>query len=242
MSQLYNIRLPNGDNVVPGDFTTAEPLYSTVEVAPGAFTVLSAFSYGRGGDVPGSAGPRVSNYADTNLEGEGSRIPENEELFIYSLAVEVFLIGEEDAAVSAPMPASAAPFISLQNMLRLQRDLLVVTRIGADAKTYTHAPLSYFPAGTGVASTTSAGRVNLTGVLLSGFVDGNNGGYSSFDNRELASPLHVAGGEIFAVDFRPGPGQVTGLNLDQTPSAGTVPLGRARLRVFAEGLRRRPIA
>lgn len=236
MTQLYQIRLPNGCMVAPGDYTAAEPLYSTIEVAPGAFTILSAFSYGRGGDVPGSVGPRASNYADTNLEGEGNRLPENEEIFIYSLAIEVFMLGVEDT--NEAIPPAQAPDMSLLNMLRLQRDLFVETRIGTDAKRYTHAPMSWFPGGTG-AYQWNAGALTPAGT---GYMAGSNGMPNTYDARQLASPLHIDGGETFGVDVKPGPGQVVGLNLDQTPPvAGTVQ-GRARLRIFLEGLRRRPMA
>jgi hypothetical protein len=236
MTQLYQIRLPNGCMVAPGDYTGAEPLWSTVEVGTAAFTVVSAFSYGRGGDVPGSIGPRTSNYADTNLEGEGNMLPENEEIFVYVIGIEAFMLGAEDTGVDA-IPPSAAPDVSLENILRLQRDLLIETRIGTDAKRYTHAPLSWFPGGTGVEQW-NAGAITPAGT---GYMSGNNGLTSSFDSRQLASPLHVEGGETLTVDFRPGPGSVVGLNLDQTPAAGTV-VGRVRLRVFLDGLRRRPMA
>lgn len=235
--QLYQIRLPNGDMVAPGDFTSAEPLYSTVEIGTAAFQVVSAFSYGRGQEVPGSVGPRMSNYADTNLEGEGNRLPENEEIFVYVLGVEVFMLGQEDTNVDA-IPPTAAPFMSLMNMLRLQRDLLVETRIGTDAKRYTHAPLSWFPGGTGVEQWNAGALLGLANV---GYMSGNNGLTSSYDSRQFASPLHVAGGETLTVDFKPGPGSVLNLNLDQTPPEGVV-TGRARLRVFLDGLRRRPMA
>ena len=36
MAQLWKVRLPNGNVLTPGDWTTAEPLYSTVEVQAGA--------------------------------------------------------------------------------------------------------------------------------------------------------------------------------------------------------------
>lgn len=235
MTQLYQIRLPNGCMVAPGDYTAAEPLYSTVEVGTAAFTILSAFSYGRGGDVPGSVGPRMSNYADTNLEGEGNRLPENEEIFIYALAVEVFMLGVEDTPEA--IPPAQAPDVSVLNMLRLQRDLFVETRIGTDAKRYTHAPLSWFPGGTGALQWNS-GALTPAGT---GYFAGNNGMPNTYDSRQFASPLHIAGGETFGVDFKPGPGSVVGLNLDQTPPSGTVQ-GRMRLRTFLEGLRRRPMA
>lgn len=237
MAQFYQIRLPNGCMVAPGDYTAAEPLYSTIEIGTAAFTIQSAFSYGRGGDVPGSVGPRQSNYADTNLEGEGNRLPENEEIFIYVLAIEAFMLGVEDSGSLDTIPPTEAPDVSVENMLRLQRDLIVETCIGTDAKKYTKAPLSWFPAGTGVEQWNS-GALSSAGT---GYFAGNNGMTSSFDSRQLASPLHVDGGETFHVDVRPGPGSVQGLNLDQTPPSGTV-TGRIRLRIFCEGLRRRPMA
>lgn len=229
MAQLWKIRLPNGKTLTPGDWTSAEDLYSTVEIGTGSFPVLTAFSYGRGASVPGSVAQRQSTLADTNLEGEGNRIPENEELIAYSLAIEVFMIGAEDAQADAIAPADA-PDVSLMNMLRLQRDILVITRIAA-VKEYTRQPLGVFAAGTGVQQYNSAAINAVTGDP---YVAGNNGGVSVSDSRQMASPLYVAGGEGLAVDVKPGPGSVTGLNLTD--------VSRMRLRLFFEGYRRRPVA
>lgn len=229
MAQLWKIRLPNGKTLTPGDWTSAEPLYSTVEIGAGAFPILTAFSYGRGQAVPGAVANRASTYADTNLEGEGSRLPENEELIAYSLAIEVFMVGAENAPVPPAIPPPDAPDVSIQNMLRLQKDLIVIVRIAA-VKEYTRQPLGYFAAGTGVFQYNSAART-LAGT---GYVSANNGGERPEDARQLASPLYVAGGESLAVDVKPGPGQVVGLNL--------TPTSRMRLRLYFEGYRRRPVA
>lgn len=227
MSQLWKIRLPNGKVLTPGDWTSAEPLYSTVEIGSGSFPVLTAFSYGRGAAVPGAVAQRPSTYADTNLEGEGNRLPENEELIAYSMAIEFFLIGAETGTNA--VPAAEAPDLSLTNVLRLQRDLLAIVRIAA-IKEYTRQPVGYFAAGTGVLQHNSAARTNLN----VGYAVGNNGGVNAEDARQFASPLYVAGGESLAVDVKPGPGEVTGLDL----TAGS----RVRLRIFFEGYRRRPVA
>lgn len=230
MAQLWKIRLPDGKVLTPGDWTSAEPLYSTVEIGAGAFPVLTAFSYGRGAAIPGSVAQRRSSYADTNLEGEGARLPENEELIAYALSIEVFMIGVENAQSADVLNPADPPDVSLMNMLRLQRDLLVITRIAA-VKEYTRQPLGIFAAGTGVNQVNSAAQ-NPTSQL--GYVASNNGGVQVCDSRQMASPLYVAGGESLAVDIRPGPGQVTGLNLATT--------SRMRLRIFFEGYRRRPVA
>jgi len=236
MAQLWKIRLPDGRVLTPGDWTSSEPLYSTVEIGAGPFPVLTAFSYGIGGGaVPGSPGPRRSTLADTNLQGEGARLPENEELIAYSLNIEAFLIGPD--AANNELPPVDPPDANLVDMLRLQRDLLVITRI-AFVKEYTRAPLSMFPASTGVVQYNSAARTQVS-AGVGGYVASNNGGASVCDGRQFASPLYIAGGESLAVDIRPGPGSVTNLGGVTT---GLPADSRYRLRLYFEGYRRRPVA
>jgi len=232
MAQFYKVRLPNGNVLHPADWTSAEPLYSTVELAAGAFPVVTAFSYAIGGTVPGSPGQRQSTLGDTNLEGEGSRLPENEELIAYSLSIEVYMIGADGASDPSGLPAVDTPEVSLPNMLRLQRDVLVMTKIAA-VKEYTHSPLSWFPASTGVMQYNSASRTLVSGGAL-GSVSANNGGEGVCDKRQFASPLYVKGGETLAIDVRPGPGSVENLTLDAA--------ARIRLRFYFEGYRKRPVA
>lgn len=230
MAQLLKVRLPNGQTVWPADWTAAEPLYSTVEIGTGSFPVLTAFSGGIGDEVPGSVGARAATIADTNLQGEGARLPENEELIAFSMAIEAFMIGAD--AGTDPIPAPDAPDVSLMNMLRLQRDLLIVTRI-AFVKEYTRAPMAWFPAGCGTKQYNSGSRTTVS-AGTQGTVVGNNGGDSVMDSRQFASPLYIAGGESIAVDFIPGPGSVEGLAL----AAGA----RIRLRTYFDGYRKRPVA
>lgn len=236
MAQLWKIRMPNGKVLIPSDWTSAEPLYSTVEIGAGGFPIQTAFSYSRGGTVPGSIGPRRSTLRDTNLEGEGARLPENEEIIIYTMAISAFHIGAQSDADA--LPPIDPPDVSLLNMLRLQRDLLVVARI-AYVKEYTRQPLSWFPAGTGTKQYNSASRSQFS-AGATGYVASNNGGDGVCDNRRFASPLYVAGGESIAVDIRPGPGQVLNLDVETTP--GVTDDGRIRLCLYWDGYRRRPVA
>ncbi len=231
MAQIWKVRLPNGNVITPGDWTCAEPLYSVVELGAGSFPLLTAFSYGRGGVVPGAPTQRQSTLIDTNLEGEGNRLPENEELICYNIGIEVFKIGP--ALSTLTYPDADEPEVPLPDMLRLQRDVVVQFKIAA-VKNYTHSPMSYWPAGTGTCYTISGGRTNVSGAAANGMIIANNGGSSVNDRRELASPLYVAGGETMSVEFRPGPGQVTNLNLATS--------SRMRLRTYLDGYRRRPVA
>lgn len=232
MAQLWKIRLPDGRVLTPGDWTSAEPLWSTIEIASGAIQPLQAFSYGKGGEVPGSIGPRRATWADTNLEGEGGKIPENEELIAYNMQIEAFQVGTATATDASGLPPSDPPDVSLADMLRLQRDLVVVTTI-ANIKKYTQAPMGYFPAATGVEFAMSSGRTATSGGA-SGMILGNNGSTSVPDVRTFASPLYAGPGDLFIVEFRPGPGQVTDLSVPTT--------GRIRLRTYCNGYRRRPVA
>jgi len=116
-------------------------------------------------------------------------------------------------------------------MVRLQRDVIVTTRISA-VKEYTRHPLSWFPAGSGVTEVNSLGLTEISG---NGFAVANNGGDTPDDQRNFASPLLVQGGDPFTVDFTAGPGQVTGLDFQDAA-------GRIALRVTCNGPRKRPIA
>ena len=233
MAQVTKVRLPDGRVLTPGDWTSAEPLYSTIEITSGPYTTLQAFSYALGGDVPGSnvgtGSPRKSNLTDTNLLGQGAQLPENEELIVYAMEIEAFTIGNTGGSDDGMNPP-ALPHVSVLNMLRLQRDLVCVLKI-ASVKEYTRAPLAWFPASTGVAPTYSDA---VNGQV--GFVTGNNGSTDVGGKRVFASPLYVDGGEALVVDFLAPQGQIEGL------SVGTEPQGRIRLRTFLDGYRKRPVA
>jgi hypothetical protein len=224
--------------LTPGDWTSAEPLYSTIEISPGPYTTLQAFSYALGGDVPGSGGatgsPRKSNLTDTNLLGQGAQLPENEELIVYAMEVEAFTVGLTDGGSDEGLNPPALPNVSVLNMMRLQRDLVLVMRI-ASVKEYTRAPLAWFPASTGVAPTYSA-AINDT----SGFVVGNNGSTDVGGKRVFASPLYVDGGEALVVDFLAPKGEIEGLSLG--PVSPSTTISRIRLRTFLDGYRKRPVA
>lgn len=252
MAQITKVRLPDGRTLTPGDWTSAEPLYSTIEIAAGTYTTLQAFSYALGGDVPGSVGPRKSNLTDTNLQGQGAQLPENEEIIVYAMMIEGFTVNQKDLADYDGTPPQTLlmnppdlPHVSVQDMLALQRDLVIVARI-ASVKEYTRAPLGWFPQAMGVFPTyqqvTSSvlGGATETTKGVPGFVTGNNGSVDAGGKRVFASPLYVEGGESLSVDFLAPSGQVEGLSF-ATP--GNLELaGRIRLRTYLDGYRRRPVA
>lgn len=231
MAQLETIRTPDGTLVKPGEWTSAVPLYSTIEIPAGAFNVLSAFSYGLGSAVPGAPNDRQSTLQDTNLLGQGGQLPENEELISYAVCIEVFKTGP--AASVADFPDADVPGVPAVDMLRMQRDVVVFFKI-ASVRNYIHTPMSFWPASTGIFYTISGGRSKVSGASPNGEIIGNNGSPSVSGRRQLASPIYVGPAEAFSIDFQAGPGQVAGLNLAAS--------SRMRTRTLIDGLRRRPIA
>jgi len=230
MAQVRKLVLPNGMTVVPGDWTAAVPLFSTVEVAAGPIPTLFAFSYTSGDTVPGSVGPRMATPIDTNLQGEGSKLPENEELVIHTMMISAFKTGVH--ASNTSFADADVPEVPLPDMLRLQQDMLIQLNIAA-VKNYTQSPMDYWPAAAGVNHVYSGGLTAASGGTT-GTAVAYNGSVCTNGNRKFASPLYVAGGESFRVECVPNRGQITGLNLAAD--------SRIQLRIYLDGFRRRPVA
>lgn len=232
MAQINKIRLPNGRVVRPTEWSST-PLYSSVEIASGAITPLQAFSYGVGGSVPGSVGPRNASLGDTNMQGSGAILPENEELLLYTMGVEFFQNAADradffnGAEVGTPDP----PEVSARNLVRVQRDTLLELRI-ADTKAYMNHPVGFFPAAMGICPTSGA-ATNEDGAAIFG---AQNGGPNAYDMRKLATPHQIKPGEALSVTLKFPSGQVTGLAFGADTDA------RIRARIYLGGYRRRPVA
>lgn len=232
MAQAYKVRLPDGRIERPTEWSST-PLYSTVDIATGPLVDLQAFSYGVGNSVPGSVGPRKSTDSDTNMQGPGSILPENEELLLYAIMAEFYVVNttgniyllNNDA--TAPNP----PEMSALNMARIQRDTLLVLNI-ADTKDYLRHPVGFFPAGMGLWTVSGDVRNDLGFAIIGG----QNGSPSTYDRRELATPHQVKGGEAFSITLRFPLGTITGLDFGDDTNA------RIRARIYADGYRKRPVA
>lgn len=232
MAQAWKVRLDDGRVLTPGEWSST-PLWTTVEINDGAITSLRGYSYGFGGDVPGSPGPRVATRADTNLSGSGGVVPDNQELLIYKIMVELFRVGtyhDQDSGRLSNPPLTAAA-----DVIAIQRDTLLVMRI-AETKEYIREGLGFFPAGMGVYEYNSAARgVAQFPAADVPLIEAGNGTPSVGEERSLATPHHVMAGEPFEITLVFPFGQVTGLAFQNADS-------RIRARIFADGYRRRPVA
>lgn len=252
MVQAIKVRLPDGRVVSPSDWTSA-PLFSTVEVGTGNQQPLPAFSYGEQGQVPGSVGPRNATQRDTNMQGQGGILQENEEVLMYALQVEViqtytnltdFFNGND---TFCPDP----PEVSATNLLKLQRSTLLRVKI-ANTKDYGVMPLSFFSGAQGIQRTTgSTRRQGAASDYTNGVFTGYNGGVSVMDQREWATPHHIGPGEAFEATLEFPYGAVTEplpTTAGQVTAAGSAlnfgadTNARLRVCIYVIGPRRRPVA
>lgn len=233
MAQVYEVILPTGEKVKPQEWSST-PLWSTVEIAAGAVQDLDGFSFGIGGEVPGSVGPRKATIIDTNLKGGGAIIPQNQELLLYTIQLELFQIISNEVnyrAANTDIGVPDPPEVSAQNVSRFQRDVLLVLVITGSSRKYYDHPVGFFPAAMGVKQTNGAARNSALGGIL----NANHGGIESYTNRKIATPHRILPGEIFLTGLRFPDGQITGLEFGNDTNA------RLRVRMYAGGYRKRPV-
>jgi hypothetical protein len=219
MAQVYKIRMADGVTITPADWTST-PYWSTVEIGAGPLSPLQAFSYGLGGDVPGSPGPRKSTAVDTNMDGQGGVLAENEQLLINSIHISFFTIDGED-------PTAAAD-TTLDNVLRLQAAVQGVLHISSKRTEFSRMGLGFYAASMGV--------TNVSGPDAPVASAATNGSSSVEGRRMFATPHSVAGGETFDFTLEFPLGSVPNLTLAGGANS------RIRARVYFDGFRRRPVA
>jgi hypothetical protein len=230
MTQLWQVKI-GGNTFSPADWTSSDNLYSTVEFGTGSQQELTAFSYGRGGYIPGSPTQRKSELVDTNLEGEGGRLPENEAVLIYSISADFFHtpsggFGGDDDNVQAPN-------LGVRNMLRIHRDIVAQLQIASLQKIYKQSGIGFFAAGMGVESGFASGTGQNP---AQGFAAAFNGATSIKGVRKFASPEFIKGGETFGVVLKFPTGSVEGLTLNGNAN------DRVTTRIWLRGIRKRPVA
>lgn len=231
MAQVNQIKI--GDNYFsPADWTSSDSYYSTVEFGTGAQSELVAFSYGEGGYVPGSPTNRSAQPVDTNLPGEGGRLPDNEAALVFAISVDFYYV-PADGVVATDEDNVQSPLLGLRNILRIQRDVLGELQIASLQKLYKQAPIGFYAAGMGIDSGMASGA---GANPAQGFVMASNGGASIQAVRKFASPEFIKGAETFGFVFRFPNGQVRNLTLNGNAS------DRILARTWFRGLRKRPVA
>lgn len=236
---IKKIKTPDGE-----EFTVDEwlhwPLYSAIESAANLALNLRAFSYVVGQIVPGSGtlstGSRNANGSDTNQVAR-SRINQDEAYLAFSMTYETFAIeGSTNSNMVFTVPpldvAAIAPALWGTNLRLLQRDVMLELIVGAGiTKPQVSAPLSYYgqgigaPAwGAGDALTVSIGSANALNLNY-----GTAGGISPRNQRRWNLPVHIKSDTPMNV-------------LISTPAGALTVTQDFRMRVYMDGLKRRPVA
>lgn len=240
-NQIMTIRLANGEEISFVDWTD-QPLFSTIEILDGAnVQEMAFFQYVAGDQVPAFAPVAVTNQRtatenDTNLSNPGS-MSSTEEMLIWSIRPEIYRFNVSSA--SAPdfaAPVAFTPATSPQptvNMLAAMNARLKLS-LEISQKVYAEAGLAYYNWGAGLQSMQTSVANASSGVPAQNAV------------RSQAIPMHMGGEEKFRafftfIDDGTGNGVEVGL-LSEDEEANTDPTRFARVRLYLDGLHKRPVS
>ena len=233
---IKSIRLPDS-TVVEIDEWLQWPAFSTIEASKDATLDLRLFSYVVGGRVPTAGqvagGQRNATITDTNWVSR-SRVNHDEAYLWYSLTYEHFALENSEPFANDPPDLQATqPILRGTNLRTLQKDVMVSLFVGAGiSKPQAAAPLSYYGQGLGAVAYGSGDSLLISqGAATQLELNyGTAGCISPKNQRSWALPVYVHSDRVAYVQAK-SPGGVMA-NLDQDYS----------LRIYLDGLKRRPIA
>lgn len=225
---IQQIRLPDGTEVILDEWLHW-PQYSTIEFAAGAVLNLSAFSYVVGGRVATQGLPsRTALISDTN-QTTATRMNHDEAFLAYGITYEAFGLTDQTIAGPPAVLTTPAPAVSSANLRRLQRDVVVSFKLGANiSKPQFRAPLSWIGQGVG-SPAFGVGDAPVAGVA---FNYGTAGDITPASQRQWRLPIFVASDRVMRLQVQSHP---SGAGNDPTTQA-------IRMRFYLDGLKRRPIA
>lgn len=224
---IKSVQLPDGSKVEIDEWLHW-PLYSTVESSSTASLNLRAFTYVVGQVVPRSAGITARNAtpSDTN-QVVRARLNQDEAFIAFSWTYEVFGLSDGQGGASPPADAAPEPLILSTNLKRLQRDVMLELFIGAGiSKPMASCPLSWIQQGIG-APAWGTGDAPATGVNIS---YGTGGSIAPKKQRLWNLPVYIGSDRNMYVQAWSPIGAISGLSQN------------FRLRVWLDGLKRRPVA
>ena len=241
LNTITKMRLPDGREVAFVDWSD-KPLFSTCEILSGAQPQeINLFQYTVGDAVPafapvGVTAQRSANESDTNLAAPGA-MASTEEFLVYAIKPEVCArsVADPDApdfANPVPLATDAVfghPFIAPQSVKTLQCALLMQLEISQ--KIFASAGYGYFNAGFGVDGFAFAGDP---------FGGGRNGMATNEAVRQFAIPQHIGGQEKFRLFLSNPSGEA--ITLGWFGGAPANPQEYARIRVYLDGLYKRPVS
>ena len=224
---IRNLRLNNGQTIELDEWLSWA-LYSTVEFAAAAKIKLPSFSYTVGQAVPRAGlAKRLGTPSDTNMV-IAKKVNHDEAFVAFSLTYEPFALSDDTNAQAAPPELRApAPLISADNLRRMQRSMTLALRVGTrQKKPQARAPLAWFGQGAGPLAYASSGPV-APAVAIS---YGTGGPAKPANQRRWPMPIFIQSDRKVSIDVEAPRGPIQGLTQD------------IRLRLYLDGVKRRPVA
>lgn len=223
---IKRIRLPDGQDVTIDEWLHW-PLFSSIEFAAADALRLRAFSYIRGQRVPTSpnvvGGARIADDADTNMVTR-TRMNHDEAFIVYAITKEVFALTDGNAPSPTGVVEAELPAVAGANLKRLDRDVLVELFIGAGIqKPQYRSPWSYIGQAIGSPAWTS-------GDTPAGVSIGTAGRITPANERRFQLPIYIENDRSMYMLLSSPAGAIGGLTQD------------LRIRMWLDGLKRRPIA
>ncbi len=215
------------------------PLFSTIEIgisgtAPNTSSDavnLRAFSYIVGQRVPAtqSLAARLADERDTNMVKRQS-MSYDEAFIFYALTYEPYALGNlgslTSGAAAGPLKA-AAPMASSLNLKRLERDLMTELLVGAQQKKpQFRVPWSLVRQSIGAPAWTSSDQI----APFTNISYGTAGCIRPQNQRKLELPIYIESQQVMFLRVFSAFGNIAGLSQAM------------RLRIWMDGLKRRPVA
>jgi len=233
---IKEIRLPDG-SAVQIDEWLHWPAFSTFEASKTAALDLRIFSYVVGGQLPQSGTPaggrRSATITDTNWTSR-SRVNHDESYLFYSMTYEHFALENNEPYTTDPADLQATqPVLTGTNLRLLQQHVMLELFVGAGiSKPQASAPLSYYGQGVGAQAYGSGDALTIAqgAATQLNLNYGTAGPVSPRNQRTWALPINIAPDRVAFARLHSPIGVVPDLDQDYS------------LRVYADGLKRRPVA
>lgn len=242
---IKQVKMPNGQTIVIDEWLQW-PIYSTMEIARNATVDLRAFSYVVGDRVPQTApaptgagvANRIANESDTNQVAK-KRMNHDEAFVAFGLTYEHFALLNAVVYANAPadLPATR-PVLTGTDLRKLQMDCILDLVVGAGMdKPQVSAPFAYYGQAIGSPAFCSGDAVAVAvgASIAMNFNYGTAGAISPRNQRRWQLPVYIHSDRVFSArlrSFNGPPGTSAGRVLDQD----------VQIKLYLDGIRRRPVA
>lgn len=244
LNTITLIKLPDGTEIMLADYTD-RPLFSSVDIADGATDqdiILFQLEAGRqvayaAEGVAGNIVPRTATENDTNISTPGA-MASDEALLVYAIKPVITLwdftpcdfTTRAYTTVGTPVPTLVCTAL-LMNLLLIELEI--------SEKTYAQADFGYFNPGFGPFGVTD---VIPRSAANPGRSVANNGLPSQEAVRSFVVPHHIGGQEKYKVHLRNNPGAALNVGTSMASPQADNANFMATVKVFLEGLYKRPTA